>query len=616
MKDFFIHLKEGNPIFFKYNDSSVYILPCVVSMVLSAVLTVSVYLTKSRFGLRACIVSLSITLIWLVLFIIHQRYLLKGKTEALTINCPMVIVIVISVVIAGYLACTIWRGSSLSLDPYGKIDNGSQGLDILFHSAISESFRSSLTPSTLLNDEEYVAYHTFSHMIMGAIAKITSIPGFITYNYLFPIVFLPLYVFGQTVAISAAKRYFVGAWEMSFFDITMVSLFITGMMDNRILVRYAVWKSSYIGSGSFLVANTMLFLSYASIFYALYCRKAKDKNLLLFCVVMIPTELFLVSWAKTSVGLVFTVSVMYYVFRTRMKDIRGWILNAFYLGVFSLSFVLFNSNLSSKAGGGLMKRIKWLAFSEWTSGRLGIWGHYLLLLLIPVAYIWIDILKNKYTWDEIKQGHTIFIEEMVCICIIAFLPGLVMQIEGGSAVYFSYVVEIPAMLLLCGHNYFSIMGGKKRIVYCVIFLWCICMAWTNRSPNPFNCILNEHGSGLSSMLLEIRELGGANPQDYTIYMDKNALPARVFADDRKSVYVCPAMTGIGVINATYIDNGICYLFSGEVAIPEGSGRYGLLCTDSKKPLTLEEALDKASKMDKEYLIHLTRDGYEVISCHK
>ena len=80
-------------------------------------------------------------------------------------------------------------------------------------------------------------------------------------------------------------------------------------------------------------------------------------------------------------------------------------------------------------------------------------------------------------------------------------------------------------------------------------------------------------------------------------------------DGRRAAYVCPAMTGIGVINATYYNGDDYYTFKGDKARD-----YSLSMTDNDHNLTFDEALEKAKGMGKEKVIHMTKNGYEIVDC--
>jgi hypothetical protein len=101
------------------------------------------------------------------------------------------------------------------------------------------------------------------------------------------------------------------------------------------------------------------------------------------------------------------------------------------------------------------------------------------------------------------------------------------------------------------------------------------MCWINRASDPMKYVTGQHESSLSTVLTEIRDTCGGHPEDYTIYLEEDNIAQQVFKPvllkDLRTVYVWPAMTGVGVINATYEEDGTIYI-NGEV-LPEEYG-YG------------------------------------------
>ena len=510
------------------------------------------------------------------------------------------------------MAFLAWGGGYLSLAPYEAIDNGVQHLDSLFHGSIAESYKRSIKASTLLNDELYIPYHTFSHLLMGNIAKIMDIPSLIAYCFIYPPFFIPVYIVSQLVAISSVKNYFEGSPQIAFIDIVVVILFNVGVAYSGLLGMYGIWKISYLFSESFLIANTIVFLSYALTFYILKQHIHNKRIMNMYCMLIIPIEIFVISWSKISVGFVFTAGVMYYLLRTKTKELKYWLLNSVYFIVFIISLLLFNnhgSDMQKTISSGFLIR----AFERYCSGPLGIWGHYLILMIMPALFITLEINKKHFSKTEVINGKTVWIEMIVIVSVLAFLPAYILD-RGSTAAYFSYAMEIPALCLLCGHNYVNVdedsRGSCRMCIYIVCTSWCIWTAYTNRAANPISVITKSHQYNISNVLLQIRNEVDGRPEKYTIYMDSDSFISQAYINGRNASYVCPSVTGVGVINASYIHDGTCYTFMGDTA-DEG---YGMTITNNDHNLSLDEAIIKARQMGKEKLIHITSSGYELVDC--
>ncbi len=589
--------------------TSVFLFPYILSVIASFFLISAVYKTHPRYGIRSCLVSVCISVIWTILFFADQKKIIEIREGG--VNCPIWLSLIIAFFLGSFVIYAVWGSGYLTLAPYESINNGTQHIDTLFHSSLAESFKRSLFPSILLNDEEGYVYHTFSHLLMGSISSLLGIPAFIAYSFLYPVIFCPLYLCSQFIAVLSAKKFFVKKNDMAFVDLILVSVFSTGAAYAGLLGNYGVWKTSYIISESFLIANTIAFFSYSLHFYIL-CNFRKDERIIwLYCVLVIPLEIVILSWTKVSVGFLFMMSTAYYLIRARLIRFRNWLLNLFcILGiVFSVSFFVDSTNLLDSI---VSIKYRWMAFDEYITGPLGILGHYIILLVYPVAYIVSELYSQKYCASDVDRSNTVFIEDILFISALAFCPALIMVISGGSAAYFSYFIEVPALILLCGHNYMDIhneaKGTLRILLYVFLTIFCIWNAYTNRSIDPLNRITGVNTSNLSNVLLEVRESVGNKPEDYAIFLDADSLVTQVFKDGRRASYSCPAMTGVGVINATYIENEKSYTFLEE----EVTSQYGVRKTDNNHNISLDEAMEKAGDMGKKTLIHFTSEGYDFI----
>ncbi len=590
----------------RFANTSIFVAPATVSLIMVYILYRAVALTSPRYGTRSCLLAVLVSIIWVGLFFFHQRKIEKGESDILLIRCRLIIVLIIVFFIGVFLAFVAWNAGYVSLVPYERIDNGAQHIDTMFHSSIAESWRRSLYPSTLLNDERYIAYHTFSHLLLGAVSGIMRMPALVVYCYLYPILFLPLHCFSALLAVLFSKGYFENKMEVQFLDLIVIGLYIFGVTDN--IEAYGIWKSSFFISESFLIANTFSFFAYAFSFYALKQWKDNKRLMIIHSVVIVPIEILIISWSKVSVGFIFTASIMYYVFRSHIKDIRVWILDVLYLLEFIVCLRIFNN------GGDMSRTIpskfKWFAYEDYISGGLGMWGHYIVLSLMTMLFIVLELYKNRYKWRDVKIGKTVWIEDILIVSMLAFLPATIMNIRSAS-VYFSFAIEIPSLVLLCGHNYINVeedaKGLIKPLIYVVSFCWCIWMGYHNKPGNPLSTITNEHTSNLSQILLDIRDTVGKNPEDYIIYLDTDSVLSQIFTSDKTAVFVCPSMTGVGVINATYEQDGTRYCYMGT-PVDEG---YSLDKVDNGY-LSFEDAVMTAKERGKEHIIHMTNVGYEVV----
>lgn len=131
---------------------------------------------------------------WAAGFAVSQKRNRQGIGSAV-MECPLLIIIILSVAMGINLACVVWTQNHLSLSPVAAIDNGTVHLDTLYHVSASESFRQGFFPASLINDVTPLHYHTFSHLLLSILSQILGISVYLTYNWVYPVLFLPLYVF-------------------------------------------------------------------------------------------------------------------------------------------------------------------------------------------------------------------------------------------------------------------------------------------------------------------------------------------------------------------------------------------------------------------------------------
>lgn len=581
---------------------SIWAFPVIVCLFLVVTLCIGLQTTASPYQMKVTIAAVSILSLWCVGLFFSQRKLCLGKQKGYGgIQGSWPILILIMMLVAYFMLTTVWSLGYLSLAPIERINNGTQFEDTLLHTSIAESFTRGLPLRKLVNDEPFHQYHVFSHFLISVVERVLNLPAFFVYNYLYPVLFFPFYIAAIFFAVVSAKKYFTGREGVSTPDIFIVAFFIIGALPRKILAGSAIWKSSYIISESYLIANTLAFLFYGIAFRMLLKKSWKKWQYRLFVLAIIPLFLFLTAGAKISVGCLLTGTVGYYFFRTKMKKIRYWLLNLYYAAVFGGAYLLFHAPTPVVAKSGESTVFD---FSKYCTQYLKYPGHFLILASFAIIYLAWEIKKGKITWQNLKSGKTVWTELLIVVTLVAFVPATLMSIWGASAAYFSYFVQTPALILLCGSGCLdsfvqSSALGKKRYtaLMTLLVLWCGYLTYTNSLEFPTAQITGEHKSDLYTQLMEVRALAGDRPQEYTIYLD---------SDIQQNVFVFPALTRIGVINATYLRDSTYYTFQDVVDINNG------LTGVTHDKLSLRAAKRRAAQLGKKKLVHISVDEYKVI----
>jgi len=590
---------------------SIFVFPLVLSFWLDIFLWASLFITKSIYLNKTATISAFVLLMWITLFVVEQRKNDEEKNR-LYVNSNIVIICFISVLFSAYFCTIIWRSGYLSLNPVGAVNEGTQHLDTLLHSAIAESYKYSFIPSTLINDCAGVKYHTFSHLLMSGISSLTGIPCFICYNFFYPVVFLPIYLFLQFACICQARGYFnsplPGNIQLLIVFLANIGLFSEG-------AKIGVGHSSFLVSESFNIALSLLYL-YVIIAFSLLTGYKYDKVQRILKILGVMILLFLMLWSKISVGFVALAVTMYYVFRIGFRKIKCWLCNLCFFAVFVFYYLIFQNDHSTSSEIS-HNSFRLFAFGDYCNSRLGIFGYWFVVSLMSILFICFEIQREHIKLRDFITKKTIWIEIIIFGSFVAFLPGAVLVIEGGSAGYFSSVVIPISMVLLCAKDYFDIKNDIRQpirgIVFAAAFLWCFIDIIDKLPGNPLYSVKKEDPvrESFYSELLDLEKKMGKEKCSCIIYLDTDAKSTEIFNEDinvgLREVYVYPAITGIGVINATYVHNGEYYTFLDDKV--DGS-TYSSGRTDHDK-LSYEDAVARAKKLGKTHIIHVMRDKYVI-----
>lgn len=512
---------------------------------------------------------------------------------------------------AAFLAVAIfgilYKRETFSLYPVELIDNGSKGniLDTLYHSALSEGYSVSFPTTSLVNNDVAIPYHTFSHLLIWLLARALAAPAFLIYNYLYGALFAPLYLYAQLFAVKKAKGFFTGAERLSVLDCAAVTLLNVGLYWDE--GACGISRECFLVSESFTVALTIMLFFFGAGFAFL----KKGGRGRLFPLLVTPMAIFFATWAKVSVGILLAGTAMYVVFRRDPKKLRSWLVIALYAAVLFLALKL-SSSLFSKSAGSISghgdEAVTWFAYKAYCSGWAGYLGHFFLIGfpgLLFLVFELTQIIRKKKRWS-------LWIELLVIFSVVGFLPVISMDILGGSAMYFSYVVEFPGLLLLCGNGYLDDpprwAERKLRIPWLagLVLVYAVFVYHEVGLSIPSVFYTGEHEVRQYEELMEIRSIVQRAPKEYALYVDEDTFRA-VHGESLCEVYQYPGLTGALLINASYCHDGTYYAFTGGEA-----SRYGL-CAVTHDRLSLEEGCAEAARLGRKYLIHVTRSGFETIA---
>ena len=312
----------------KYN---IFAIPFFISAVMMFYIFIALVNSGYFFTTPVLFVSASVFLIYLCSFLIFEiRYKQSYKFDILKL-----ISILLGIFLGFWYADQIWFQGTLNLEPIANFLLGKAHVDTLYHVDIAESFITNGYPSIQFNGAEFCTYHVLSHLILAVISNLLNIPCFITYNYLYPIIFIPFYVLlFQYAAILFRKKYSEDATFM-IADLFFLACFCMGFNFFGISDKAIFWYVAIIGSESFLVATIFMLLT------IVLCLKFSKEFPKIILLIVIPVLLFCMTVAKVSVGFMFFLAAVYYLFRKNPKSIFTWGSIFLYLLVFFIAYIKF-----------------------------------------------------------------------------------------------------------------------------------------------------------------------------------------------------------------------------------------------------------------------------------
>ena len=628
----------------------------IVPLMLSCMMTIYIFASGSdsvkRYSGPVYINCFLMVCIWLIGFIIHERRVLTNRSTYYIGNDSLISICIL-IVLFLYGIKIIWGNGYLSLHPILAVNSGTQHIDSLYHSSIAESSRIYFPAKYLVNNCETVRYHYLSHIIVGIISSLYRVPAFIAYNLIYPVIFLPLYFLSQLLLTLAIKEYFGklmssekgdyicksgadnelnGSKLQGLTSLDMAIIFIGnfGIFLNNVYLNYGVWLDSFILSESYMCANTFLFL-----FLALFFSNMQK------CRGTFPLFIFLIAYTKISVGYALTVALISYLIFTNYKKLSNW-LNAFLCGVTFLATYFMTTDRKTDGNVNISNtKLSFCSFAkEFIVGRFGYLGHIFLLSLpiIAITVLLVIIAKNsgsgimiqadngKQTSDNHRGTGRLRLKELwalrhiriyICIYVIliitaiaCFAPAMVLNIDGGSVAYFSFVIILPSSFILCAFcscinsaSCRKMLQIIKRGLPVLVLVWSIYASGDRLSYDPRICPDSKDKYDLYKECMNIREETKSNPGDYTIYMDDDAYINRLVEDKRAIPYYYSGLTGIPMINASYREGSLTYCYGN---VPCTAYYYGFTPYGR---MTYEEACLEALKLQKTTIIHVTSKGY-------
>ena len=355
--------------------------------------------------------------------------------------------------VAGVMVFTVWCAGVIwgsrykmplfweTLSLHGNIHH-----DTFYYASIANMLETYGTPSTGLDGIPPIHYHFGSHFLFVKWSDLLGTDVLSFYSLGYPVIVLPLFFFALlTLAIELRAQFAPDArpirrdWRVS-----LVFLAATvGFIPTSALDALAVWNSNAFISESYLIGMPVFF-------FLIGCGlAAREKLPGTFLLLFLPVMLSAVGFLKISLMILGLALVLYLAARLRLyrqpKVLTSLVISAIVVA----NTYLIVSLPAQNAGFSPMHFMRYDAAHGWQQ----------FFPLIHLLWTWVYVAFRvreeglRDTGDlvtAIRSRRMIDVEILLVIAVLGFIPGEIVSIHGGSAVYFSDVQRWLALSFIIG----------------------------------------------------------------------------------------------------------------------------------------------------------------------
>ncbi|WP_338765422.1 hypothetical protein WAF17_01620 [Bernardetia sp. ABR2-2B] len=328
-------------------------------------------------------------------------------------------------------------------------------IDTLFHSSIANMIQTYNTTSAGIDGLVPLKYHVGSHFYLAHFSKIFQEGSLLSYNFGFIIVFIPLFIYIYLSTVRSISEKFKTEQKFKFiFWIAFVIITFSLLSDlskfGKDTFLFNVFSESYAFAFALFCLFIILFTEEDTDFIS-------DKKQSILFIVASSTVLIISLSLKISVGFLFWVAVSYICFRLFLFNKNSYlrIKTALFIGVlfiiFYVGYKINHSNTSASVMNiGLFSFIK--ENINYLSQRI---YFYLIHFFWGITYCILRIRDSKiYTLKKLLKHNSfaiIDVELLIILMVASSLPGVLIVIPDGSAIYFTLVARQLGMILFLAY---------------------------------------------------------------------------------------------------------------------------------------------------------------------
>lgn len=582
----------------------------------------ALYNYGSGYDIRILIVNFIFFMAWVVVYLIGKKYKfpLYGIILANFLFICIIIVFCENIFDSGYGI----------LDIATVLLNRSIDEDILYHSAIAESLANYYRPSILVNGLDIRNYHYFSHIIIALISKITDIPPFFVYNYMYPQIFITFFMYLYFRLILSIGNHFSCSELISTLFGCILLLIQVVLIDPAFIIRS---QSHFIS-----IILCLIYFNIIDIFN-LYYLKLERKSYLIYNLITI-FSIFIISVTKISTGLIFLGVCSWFYLRHSQPLGRKIPVLLLYSLTYLLALMVCRDTSDGVAGVSLHN----FSYSMLhTSIKL----PWLVLLVILIGFGRF-FLKHSLK-DFLTQKQTILEECLLIGFIICILLSLVLNYHW-DLYYFVDVLSffgllgcfiIIAKFYLNNINYYLKKFKYLLLVFCSILLYFFLPAFEQdfkALSHTFSSLKHQRSvqasmehipgklsfnkyfskssffdSKLYRMICAIRKISGKNKDQYGIYVSKDN-SFKLTKRPRAGIFFYQGLTGLVHYAPMYrTDEGIFVNSGIRVTKDKVYPYFGLKKVNIPPAVSLDNAQGLAKADGKKYLFYIHQDNLYLIN---
>lgn len=378
------------------------------------------------------------------------------------INRKEIIPFIFLTLIAIWLSITVWKRDYLH--PM-LLERATFHIDTLFHISIAQMIKTYSIPSTGLSGIPFLHYHFGSHFIFACLSKVMNIHLFTFYQLAYPAIFLPLFMkclLGASIIWSERNtketQYQFGFWLWMIIAGALIGVFPL----YKILVKAALGLPSIAISESYSLSMIFLFLIINILAFNCHYQKAEFIFRVPTLAIILPL-IFLLGLTKNSTLCIFNLLALYAFIRLRLFKQKTTVL--FGVLVILLSLLCLFITIDPKFEDGSFELFHFYKNYVQLSVPQFIFVYYFWSILLITLCVIMVVFNKKNNLTERNLLYHVLIESVLLMCIVGALPGIFLNIAGGSAGYFMDIqiwIALALILMILPEFFEAVSGSIKN----------------------------------------------------------------------------------------------------------------------------------------------------------